>query len=209
MQITPLQMSQDFLSTHSDEIELSRDSFLEKLSILAVCYFCMSTEMRFLLHSRGKYLKPEVKEEREIESEYWHAKSLEIACTFLPSECPLLKHILLSYQKHHDPSNHAIKENEAASDTISVLRPIAGVENSKFNPIIRMIKCPAQVKISPRADKLLRDELRKNNEELVETILKHNPAEIKRFSPPRDLAEKQVQVMEPYKSRMNSMDLER
>jgi hypothetical protein len=99
--------------------------------------------MRFLLHSRGKYLKPEVKEEREIESEYWHAKSLEVACTFLPSECPLLKHILLSYQKHHDPSNQTIKENEAAMDLISVLRPIAGVENSKFHPIVRQIKCPA------------------------------------------------------------------
>lgn len=97
MQISPLSMATDFLTTTRDETELSRDSFLEKLCILTVCYFCMSTEMRFLLHSRGKYLKPEVKEEREIESEYWHAKSLEIACTFLPSECPLLKHILLSY----------------------------------------------------------------------------------------------------------------
>jgi hypothetical protein len=67
------------------------------LCILTVCYFCMSTEMRFLLHSRGQYYKDTVKKERENESEYWHAKSLEIACTFLPSECPLLKHILLSY----------------------------------------------------------------------------------------------------------------
>ena len=78
-------MSIEFLQIQRDENELSRDSFLEKLCILTVCYFCMSTEMRFLLHSRGKYLKPEVKEEREIESEYWHAKSLEIACTFLPT----------------------------------------------------------------------------------------------------------------------------
>lgn len=57
----------------------------------------MSTEMRFLLHSRGSIYSEATKKEREIESEYWHAKSLEIACTFLPSECPLLKHILLSY----------------------------------------------------------------------------------------------------------------
>jgi len=143
--------------------------FLEKLCILIVCYFCMSTEMRFLLHARGKYLKPEVKEERETESEFWHAKSLEIACTFLPSECPLLKHIMLSYQKHHDPSDHAIKENEAADDTISVLRPITGVESSKFNPIVRLIKCPAQVpKISPRAINITRCELQKNAEFSVE-----------------------------------------
>lgn len=111
MQISPLSLQDDFLSQGRDECELVRDRFLEKLSILVVSYFCMSTEMRFLLHSRGKYLKPEVKEEREVESEYWHSKALELACTFLPSECPLLKHILLSYQKHHEPSNQAIKED--------------------------------------------------------------------------------------------------
>jgi hypothetical protein len=72
-------MQDDFLSQCRDEVELYRDKFLEKLSILTVCYFCMSTEMRFLLHSRRKYLKPEVKEEREIESEYWHAKALEVS----------------------------------------------------------------------------------------------------------------------------------
>lgn len=37
------------------------------------------------------------------ESEFWHAKSLEMSCTFLPGECPLLNHINLSYQKHFAP----------------------------------------------------------------------------------------------------------
>ena len=48
MQIQPIAMK-DFLSEATDENELSRDSFLSKLSILIVSYFCMSTEMRFLL----------------------------------------------------------------------------------------------------------------------------------------------------------------
>jgi len=39
----------EFLNEVNDEAELSRDSFLGKLSILIVTYFCMSTEMRFLL----------------------------------------------------------------------------------------------------------------------------------------------------------------
>ena len=39
----------DFLTVNRDESELARDCFLEKLSILTVSYFCMSTEMRFLL----------------------------------------------------------------------------------------------------------------------------------------------------------------
>lgn len=173
----------------------------------------MSTEMRFLLHSRGKYLKPEVLEEREIESEFWHAKSLEMACTFLPSECPLLKHILLSYQKHHDPSNHTLKENEANDDTISVLRPINGVESSKFHPIVRLIKCPAQVpKISPRSLNVTRSELRKNAAFKLSQMLKFNPTEIKRVSPARVTEEKEIQcVVEqpPQKSLINSADLER
>ena len=112
----------------SDEIELGRDSFLSKLSILTVAYFCMSTEMRFLLQSRAQFLKPEVKKERDLESEYWHAKALEIACTFLPSECPLLNHVLLSYQKHHDPTLQPIKEDEEQQDLLSVLRPLKGID---------------------------------------------------------------------------------
>jgi hypothetical protein len=40
---------------------------------------------------------------KQQESEYWHAKALEISCSFLPSECPLLNHINLSYQKHFAP----------------------------------------------------------------------------------------------------------
>jgi hypothetical protein len=94
----------ELLSSTRNETELSRDSFLEKISLLSVSYFCVSTEMRFLLQSREMYLSAEVKKTREEESEYWHVKALELACSFLPSECPLLNHVLLSYQKHHDPS---------------------------------------------------------------------------------------------------------
>ena len=96
MQIQPVCMK-DLLSNARNETELSRDSFLEKISLLGVSYFCVSTEMRFLLLSREQYLSSPVKKTREFESEFWHAKALEVACTFLPSECPLLNHILLSY----------------------------------------------------------------------------------------------------------------
>jgi hypothetical protein len=101
----------ELLSSTRNETELSRDSFLEKISLLSVSYFCVSTEMRFLLQSREMYLSAEVKKQREEESEYWHVKALELACSFLPSECPLLNHVLLSYQKHHDPSQQPINED--------------------------------------------------------------------------------------------------
>lgn len=96
MQIQPLNVK-DLLSMNRNETELSRESFLEKISLLCVAYFCVSTEMRFLLQSREQYLSSPVKKQRELESEFWHAKALEISCTFLPSECPLLNHVLLSY----------------------------------------------------------------------------------------------------------------
>jgi hypothetical protein len=41
-------------------------------------------------------------------SEMWHSKALEIACTFLPTECPLVGHIISSYQKHHAPVQETI-----------------------------------------------------------------------------------------------------
>lgn len=47
MQIAPLTM-QDFMSVASFELELSREYVLEKMCFLAVSYFCMGTEYRFL-----------------------------------------------------------------------------------------------------------------------------------------------------------------
>ena len=46
------------------------------------------------------------------DSEYWHGKAVEMAISFLPSESPLVSHILMSYEKHHSPSNMVIPENE-------------------------------------------------------------------------------------------------
>jgi hypothetical protein len=109
MQISPIQHD-DFIVNRRNEQEISRDSFLETLSFLIVAYFCISTEYRFIIQ-----LKEEIEKfpnfdasVKNKESEYWHAKSLEVAASFLPSDCPLLNHVLLSYQKHHAPSQIAI-----------------------------------------------------------------------------------------------------
>ena len=71
------------------------------------------------------------------ESEYWHAKSLEISCSFLPSECPLLNHINLSYQKHFAPVKQTILEEEPINDDLKVVKAMNGIDNPKFQPIIR------------------------------------------------------------------------
>jgi len=31
----------------------------------------------------------------------WHAKALHTSSTFLPSDCPLVSHVMGSYVKHH------------------------------------------------------------------------------------------------------------
>lgn len=55
----------------------------------------MSTELRFLVQIKDD---PNIDPARKKkESEFWHAKALEISCSFLPSECPLVSHILTSY----------------------------------------------------------------------------------------------------------------
>lgn len=92
------------------------------------------------------------------ESEYWHAKSLEVASTFLPSDCPLLNHVLLSYQKHHAPSSTSIvklikltqfqPENSTTEEVLEVMKPLLGIENNKFQPIIKRLQ-NLNVELSP------------------------------------------------------------
>jgi len=48
MQVSPLTV-QDLYAFNSVETELTRDSILEKISFLAVSYFCISTELRFIV----------------------------------------------------------------------------------------------------------------------------------------------------------------
>jgi len=94
MQLKPLKIKY-LIEEGKNELELTRDSFIRKTSSLAVAYFCYSTEIRFILQMKeDPSYEPGIKHK---ESEYWHAKSLEISCTFLPGECPLLNHINLSY----------------------------------------------------------------------------------------------------------------
>ena len=94
MQITPLTIH-DLHSKSDIEIELARDSIIEKISYLAVSYFCVSTELRFLVNLKDN---PNIDPVQvRAESEFWHGKALEISCTFLPSESPLVSHIYKSY----------------------------------------------------------------------------------------------------------------
>ena len=98
MQRTPVQL-EDLAALRRNEQELDRFAFLETVSFLCVGYFCVSTEIRFIIQLKeelNSFQTFDVSAKTD-ESELWHTKSLEIACSFLPSDCPLLNHILLSY----------------------------------------------------------------------------------------------------------------
>lgn len=136
MQIQPVRI-EELLSIPRNETEFNRTSFIEKISLLWVTYFCISTEIRFIIQLKDEEDFDE--KEKAEESEYWHSKSLEIACTFLPSDWPLLNHILLSYQKHHSPCQQTIPEDGENELSLHIVKPLKGIESSKFKPIIRKL----------------------------------------------------------------------
>lgn len=134
MQLQPVSL-RDMLEQGKNELELTREAFITKISFLAVSYFCYSTEIRFILQMKEDPSWDPT--EKQSESEFWHAKALEIACSFLPGDCPLVNHINLSYQKHFAPSKQTINEDEQSQDNVKVIKPLNGIENQKFTPIIR------------------------------------------------------------------------
>ena len=97
MQISPMTL-QDLISLNENELELTREFIFEKISLILISYFCVSTEKRFLSQDKTQLAMKE--------SEFWHAKTLELACKFLPVDCPLLSHIYNSYQKHYSVMQH-------------------------------------------------------------------------------------------------------
>ena len=133
MQISPLTL-QDFLSHTALQLELSREFILEKMCFLAVSYFCMGTEYRFL-HQLKEKIQDQYFDRKD--SEYWHGKAVEMAISFLPSESPLVSHILMSYEKHHSPSNMVIPENENQDKYVRIIRQINGIDSCRLQPIIR------------------------------------------------------------------------
>jgi len=96
MQISPMTF-QDFASVNNDELELTREFLLEKISLVIASYFCISTEKRFI--GNPTTMK---------QAEYWHSKTLELACQYLPADCPLLLHVYNSYQKQYSILQQAI-----------------------------------------------------------------------------------------------------
>lgn len=52
----------------------------------------------------------------------------------------MLNHINLSYQKHFAPVKTTILEDEPNHDDLIVVKPLNGIDNPKFQPIIRQVQ---------------------------------------------------------------------
>ena len=77
--------------------ELAKDTMLEKIVLMTSAYFCIATEIRFIIQKELMDVKSITKKD----SEAYHAKSLHISLLFLPPDCPLAQYIRQTYVKNY------------------------------------------------------------------------------------------------------------
>lgn len=98
--------------------ELCKDSMLEKIVLVSVSYFCIGTEMRFLMQKQNSQV-------HKKDSEAFHAKALHISSLFLPHDCPLVTHIVNSYIKNY------LKDKKAMmSSALLTQKRLTGIDTS-------------------------------------------------------------------------------
>ena len=88
----------DLYGIRCPDLILTRETMIERIILLITSYFCMGTELWFLKQNQADGFSD------SKDAEYWHGKAVELAVTFLPSDAPVVKHIVSSYQKHHSPA---------------------------------------------------------------------------------------------------------
>ena len=122
-------MSYDDLDLDSDpKYELLRDAIIEKILMLTVAFFSIANELRFINNKNDN-------------GAYYHSKSVEIACSFLPCTCPIVKHYVNTYCKYYGNGNLNIdldKEFNSAGEinenVIDILKdPILFMGNDIIN----------------------------------------------------------------------------
>lgn len=66
--------------------------------MLIVSYFCIATEIRFIIADGNSTFKVK-------EGELWHRKAIDIAKQCLPSDCPLINHLEQSFSRNYSDKN--------------------------------------------------------------------------------------------------------
>ena len=121
----------DVYGWRSTDLILTRECIVERLILLVSSYFCIGTELRFLKQLNADGFKD------NKDAEFWHGKAVELAVNFLPSNAPLVKHIVSSYQKHHSPWNEQIPEDQEINEDVLLFKAQNGIMNNKLSPVIK------------------------------------------------------------------------
>ncbi|CDW80567.1 UNKNOWN [Stylonychia lemnae] len=115
MQLNPM-TAQELTQTINKHHEFQKDPMLEKLVLLVVAFFSIGTEMRLVVQEdKSKDLFKQ--------SELWHAQSVFFGSYYIPSQCPLVTHVINSYFKHYADSQESkieslqIPNNHEGQDT--------------------------------------------------------------------------------------------
>lgn len=99
MQINPMtyrEFQERETKTHSSK------TILEKILLMALGYFTISTELRLIAAKKGARREGEKTPSAELrESEIYHLLSIIIAATCIPFEILYMKHVLSSYANHY------------------------------------------------------------------------------------------------------------
>lgn len=140
MHLSPLGLQEMNLQLDNSH-ELTRDAILEKIVLLSIAYFCVGTELRFLSQSRNKNKESQILRTNAVEtekytkkeSEKWQAKAVETSCTFLPSDWPLVGHVIASYQKHHSIISQSIPEDQELEEDLMFVHPLNEVKQDSIN----------------------------------------------------------------------------
>lgn len=129
----------DIYGIRNPELILTRENLMERVMLLITSYFWMGTELRFLKQMMEEGF------EYIIDSEFWHGKALQLAIKFLPSDAPLVKHIMSTYQKYYSPSFEQIPEDIEVISEVQIIRPNKGIKSNKQCPCIKNIPRPSIV----------------------------------------------------------------
>ncbi|CAI2383844.1 unnamed protein product [Moneuplotes crassus] len=121
-------MDDDELNYPTDRYhELNKDALLEKLILISSCYFCVATELRFLADDKEMSRNDQCVSNPH--ADMWHAQGAYIASKFLPENCPLVDHLIMSYEKYHikkrpetSPASKKSPQNSKQKDKQASLR---------------------------------------------------------------------------------------
>lgn len=83
---------------------------LKKLVLLAVAFFSIATELRMMAQFDGNSGANANNGDFSKKSELFHAQSVYFGSYYLPPNCPLVTHVINSYNKHYIiPKSHMKK----------------------------------------------------------------------------------------------------